>query len=39
MTPEEMEHILKVAEQMDKEAREKELLDYEEEIFGKKTVH
>ena len=39
MTPEEMEHILKVAEEMDREAREKELLDYEEEIFGKKTVH
>ena len=39
MTPEEIEHNLKVAEQMDKEAREKELLDYEEEIFGKKTVH
>ena len=39
MTPEEMEHILKVAEEMDREAREKELLDYEEEVFGKKTVH
>ena len=37
MTPEEMEHILKVAEEMDREAREKELLDYEEEVFGKKT--
>ena len=39
MTPEEMEHILKVAEEMDREAREKELLEYEEEVFGKKTVH
>jgi len=34
-----MEHILKVAEEMDR-AREKELLDYEEDIFGeKKTLH
>ena len=38
MTPEEMEHILKVAEEMDKE-REEKLLEYEEDIFGKKTVH
>ena len=38
MTPEEMEHILKVAEEMDRE-REEKLLEYEEDIFGKKTVH
>ena len=35
MTPEEMEHILKVAEEMDRE-REEKLLEYEEDIFGKK---
>ena len=39
MTPEEMEHILKVAEEMDRE-REEKLLEYEEDIFGeKKTLH
>jgi len=39
LTQEEMDHILKVAEEMDKE-REQRLLEYEEEIFGvKKTLH
>ena len=38
LSTEEMEHILKVAEQMDRE-REEKLLEYEEDIFGKKTVH
>ena len=38
LTTQEMEHILKVADEMDKE-REEKLLEYEEDIFGKKTVH
>ena len=39
LSTEEMEHILKVAEEMDRE-REEKLLEYEEDIFGeKKTVH
>ena len=39
LSTEEMEHILKVAEQMDRE-REEKLLEYEEDIFGeKKTLH
>tara|TARA_B100001063_G_C16505708_1_gene424253 strand:+ start:240 stop:677 length:438 start_codon:yes stop_codon:yes gene_type:complete len=38
LSTEEMQHILKVAEEMDKE-REEKLLEYEEDIFGKKTVH
>ena len=39
LSTEEMEHILKVAEEMDRE-REEKLLEYEEDIFGeKKTLH
>ena len=39
LSTEEMEHILKVAEQMYRE-REEKLLEYEEDIFGeKKTLH
>ena len=38
LSTEEMEHIMQVAEEMDRE-REEKLLEYEEDIFGKKTVH